>query len=95
MILKLFEENKQVLQREFGVKKIGVFGSYARGEGTKHSDIDVIVVFEEGQKTFDNYMGLAFFLERLFGKKVDLLTPEGISPYILPYIEKEIVYEEL
>lgn len=94
-ILELLKKNREVLQREFGVRRIGVFGSYARGEESAKSDIDLIVEFETGKKTFDNFMNLAFYLEQLFGKKVDLLTPEGISPYIRPFIERETVYEKL
>ncbi len=76
-------------------KKIGIFGSFVRGEESFGSDIDVIVEFQAGGKTFDNFMNLAFFLEELFGRKVDLMTLEGVSPFLFPYIEKEIIYEEL
>ncbi len=93
-ILELLKDNREVLQREFGVRRIGVFGSYARSEESETSDIDIIVEFEAERRIFDNFMDLAFYLEELFGKKVDLLTPEGISPYIRPFIEREIVYEE-
>ena len=93
-ILKVMRENKDKI-KSFGVKKIGIFGSFARGEEKERSDIDIIVEFEEGKKNFDNFMNLAFYLEELFGRKVDLLTPESISPYIKPYIEKEAVYERI
>ena len=93
-ILKVIRENKDKI-KSFGVKKIGIFGSFARGEEKERSDIDIIVEFEEGKKNFDNFMNLAFYLEELFGRKVDLLTPESISPYIKPYIEKEAVYERI
>jgi len=93
-ILKVIRENKDKI-KSFGVKKIGIFGSFVRGEEKERSDIDIIVEFEEGKKNFDNFMNLAFYLEELFRRKVDLLTPESISPYIKPYIEKEAVYERI
>jgi len=78
-ILKVMRENKDKI-KSFGVKKIGIFGSFARGEEKERSDIDIIVEFEEGKKNFDNFMNLAFYLEELSGRKVGLLTPESISP---------------
>jgi len=53
------------------------------------------VEFEEGKKNFDNFINLAFYLEELLGRKVDLLTPESISQYIKPYMEKEVIYESV
>jgi hypothetical protein len=93
-ILKRLRENVKKI-KTFGVKKIGLFGSYLKDKQKESSDIDFIVEFEEDKKTFDNFIELAFFLEEIFKKQVDLLTLESISPYIKPYIEKEIVYAEL
>lgn len=56
--------------RGYGVRRIGLFGSYCRGEQTETSDVDILVEFEDDEKTFDNYMDLKFFLEDLFGLKV-------------------------
>jgi len=53
------------------------------------------VEFEEGKKNFDNFINLAFFLEELLSRNVDLLTPESISPYMKSYIESEVVYESV
>ena len=61
-IFSVLEENRLRL-RALGVKKIGLFGSYLRGEQRPDSDIDLLVQFEPGQKTFDNFMELCFFLE--------------------------------
>jgi len=91
-IFTLLAENESQLQR-LGVRRCGLFGSFARGEQGEQSDVDILVEFEEGRKTFDNFMGLAFFLEDLFGRKVDLLTPESLSPYIGPHILREVEYE--
>ena len=93
-ILKKIRENRDKI-RSFGVKKIGIFGSFVRGEEKEGSDIDIIVEFEEGKKNFDNFINLAFFLEELLGRNVNLLTSESISPYIKPYIESEVIYESV
>jgi predicted nucleotidyltransferase len=61
----------------------------------RKSDIDLLVFFDEGKLSFGSYMDLNFYLEDLLHTKVDLLTPEQISPHIMPYIQKEIRYESL
>ncbi|MEW6701386.1 MAG: nucleotidyltransferase family protein [Bacteroidota bacterium] len=90
-IFKILQRNHSILKK-YRVKKIGLFGSYLRDEASKGSDIDLLVDFEE--KTFDNFIELAFALEKVFNRKIDLLTEEGISPYILPYIKNEIQWYE-
>ncbi len=92
--LQVLRENEKEIKKRFGVAKIGIFGSTARGEANRDSDIDILVEFEEGKKTFDNFMDLAFFLEGIFGRKVDLLTPLGLHPYLRPYVEREVVWSE-
>jgi len=90
-ILKKIEESKDKIKK-FGVRRIGLFGSYIRGEQRKESDIDVLVEFEKGKKTFDNYMELKFFLEDLFNCKVDLVILESIKPDLKPHILKSVKY---
>ena len=82
-------DNREIL-RKYGVKRIGLFRSYVRGIATAASDIDFLVELE--RLTFRDYMGLALFLEDLFKKDVDLVTPTSIKPGFKPYIEKEIEY---
>jgi predicted nucleotidyltransferase len=72
-----------------------LFGSFVRGRQNANSDVDVLVEFLPGQKTFDNFMQLSFLLEGLFQRKVELITREALSPYIGPYILKEIEYVAL
>lgn len=76
--------------REFGVRRCGVFGSFVRGNSTAHSDVDFLVEFETGKKTFDNFIRLAFFLEDILGRPVEIVTPESLSPYIGPHILREV-----
>ena len=77
-ILRKIEENKDKIKR-FGVKRLGLFGSYIRDEQKSGSDIDIVVEFEKGMKTFDNYMDLKFFLEDIFNCKVDLVIVDTIN----------------
>lgn len=74
------------------MKSTGIFGSIVRGEETQHSDIDILVEFEEGQELFKNYMGLKFLLEDTFRRKVDLVIIETLKPLIKDDILKEAVY---
>ena len=82
----------QTQLKRFGVKRCGLFGSFVRDQGSPDSDIDLLVEFEQGQKTFDNFMGLVFYLEDLLGRKIDLVTTESLSPYIGPHILREVEY---
>lgn len=90
-IINVLSRNRELLKK-YHVKRIGLFGSLVRDEGTEKSDIDLLVDFEE--KSFDNFIELTFELEKIFGRKVDLLTEQGISPYILDYIKNEIQWYE-
>ena len=76
--------------REYGVKQIGLFGSYVNGTAHASSDIGLLVELE--RLTFHDYMGLALFLEDLFKKKIDLVTAKSIKPRLRPQIEKEVEY---
>jgi predicted nucleotidyltransferase len=77
---------------EFGVKQIGLFGSYLRNEATINSDIDLLVDISRERKTFRNFMALNYYLEDLFGCKVELVTKQSLSPYIGPHILKTVEY---
>ena len=90
-----FLENHRVELKEFKVKRLRLFGSFIRGEQTLNSDIDFIVEYEEGGKLFDDFMRLIDFLEAAFGYRVELATPESLSAYIKPYIDKEVRYVQV
>jgi predicted nucleotidyltransferase len=91
-ILSLIRNHKSELAG-YGIRGIGLFGSYLRNEQTDFSDIDILIDFEPEKESFDNYMAVYDFLERLFaGKKVEVLTKNGLSPYIGPKILTEVVY---
>ncbi len=90
------EEILQALQthreriRGFGVRRIGLFGSYARNEPTASSDMDFVVDFEK--KSFDGYMDLKAFLEDLFQRPVDLVVADAVKPALRAAIVDEAVY---
>ena len=75
---------------EFGVRSVDLFGSVARDEAKAGSDLDVLVDFGDAL-SFDNYMGLKFFLEDLLGARVDVVTPGTLLPRIEKAVMKEIV----
>ena len=89
-ILSLLERHRDDLKQRFAVKHIAVFGSAARDEMREGSDVDVLVEFE-GPATFDGYMDLKFYLEALFGTRVDLVTPDSVKPRMRPMIEREMI----
>ena len=78
--------------KSFGVKRLGLFGSFVRNEQNTGSDIDLLVEFEEGQKTFDNFIHLSFWLEEMLERPVELVTVDAVSPYLRPYITQEVEY---
>ena len=75
-----------------GVARLGLFGSFVRQEQAADSDVDPLVEFAPGKKTFDNFMQLSFLLEDIFQRRVELVTPESLSPYIGPHVLQEVEY---
>ena len=76
----------------FGVKEIGIFGSFLTNIANLNSDIDLLVDLKKENKTFKNFMSLNYFLEKLLNRKVDLVTKQSLSPYIGPHILKSVEY---
>ena len=91
LILKELIKHQAKL-KSFGVAKLGLFGSFVDNTQTENSDIDFLVEFEDGKKTFDNYMELKFFFEETFHRKVDLVTPKSIKPFLKDSILKTVQY---
>jgi len=90
--LALLREHEPEIKTRFGVAKIGIFGSFIRGEERPDSDVDVLVTFRNGEKSFDRSMDCKFYLEDLFGRKVDLVMKGTIKKRLRPYILGEVVY---
>jgi len=93
-IINLIIENKQAF-RNFGATKVGLFGSFVRGGQTASSDVDLLVEFIPGQKNYRNLLGTADLAEGLVGRRVEIVTSGSISPFIAPYIEKEVEYVQI
>ncbi len=94
-IFKTIKSNASKL-KGFGVKKIGLFGSYVRNEQTENSDLDLLIDFEPEQESFDNLMNIYDLIESAFkGTKVEIVTKNGLSDYIGPYILKEVEYVQI
>ncbi len=78
---------------QYGVSKVGLFGSSARGEAGQNSDIDILVDFHDDMETYHNFMAACDCLENgLSGQRVEIVTLKGLSQYIGPYILNEVVY---
>jgi predicted nucleotidyltransferase len=76
------------LRRDFGVRRVALFGSTARDEAREDSDLDILVEFDV-VPTLDAFVGLKFFLEDHIGRKVDLVTPDALKPRMRPAVERE------
>ncbi|MFC4871708.1 nucleotidyltransferase family protein [Negadavirga shengliensis] len=91
-ILRLISSKKAEIYK-YGVKRIGLFGSYVRNEQTENSDIDILIDFVADKENFDNYMTVYDIIEKLFeNHKVEIVTKNGLSPYIGPKILNEVQY---
>ena len=90
--VKRLKEVESEIKSRFHVSRIGVFGSFARGEDREESDVDVLVEFKPGFKTFDNYMDLKYHLEDLFSRKVDLVTVNALKPQLKDGILQDVIY---
>lgn len=91
LILRELENKKNEILK-YGVIKIGLFGSFLNNKNKDESDIDIIVKFEF--PTYESYIELLYFLRKIFGKKIDLVTEDSLSKNLL-YILKEAKYARL
>jgi uncharacterized protein len=82
---------KPELQRRFGVTRLALFGSTARGEARPDSDVDVLVAFEEPASAA-RYFGVQFYLEERLGCAVDLVTEKALRVELKPFIEREAIH---
>jgi excisionase family DNA binding protein len=89
-LLRLLREAVPDMRERFGVRRIGVFGSAARGEAGPKSDVDVLVEFED--PAFDRYMDLKFYLEDLFGRPCDLVLEESLKEDLRGSVMNEVLF---
>ena len=92
-ILDYLKSHNDYYRNQFGVQFIGIFGSFARGEADRNSDIDILYKIEEEKKlSIFDYLKLNKHLEDYFHKKIDLVREEQIKPLLKSYIQKDISY---
>ena len=90
--VRRLREHRDELFARFDLNRLGVFGSMARGDAGPRSDVDVLVSFKKGRKTFDNYIDLKLFLEDLLRREVDLVTLDYMRPRVRARVMGEIIY---
>lgn len=90
-ILDALAEHSEKLYA-LGARRIGLFGSFVRGEQTPDSDIDILVTM--ARPSYDDFCNVKFYLEDFFGREVDLVMETALKPRIRPYIMSEVVYAE-
>ncbi len=81
--------------RQLGVQRLGLFGSFLRGDSHEGSDVDLLVEFVSGRKSFDSFMNVCFRLEDTLQRHVELVTMESLSKHIGPHILEEAEYVTL
>lgn len=100
MLYNNFVPNKRIITKiqkhrlhlnSLGVKSLAIFGSVARGEERKDSDVDILVEFD-GAITFDRFMNTKFYLEELLDRRVDLVVQKALKPRIKTRIAQDLVY---
>jgi predicted nucleotidyltransferase len=90
-IKEIIQEHKEDLKKEYGVKEIGIFGSYVRGEQKAISDVDILIELER-PVGFVKFMKLEKRISDILGVKVDLVTKKALKPYIGQRILQEVQY---
>jgi len=89
-IKEILKKHEEELKEKYGIKEIGIFGSYLRGEAKEESDLDILVEFEKPIGFF-KFLELEEYLSNLIGIKVDLVSKKALKPHIGKYILKEVV----
>lgn len=89
-IEKIIKQHREELEEKYKVKRIGVFGSYARGDQNQGSDLDILVEFKEPVGFL--FIHQADFLEEILESQVDLATPDAIKPNRRKYIMEDVSY---
>lgn len=90
-ILDVLARSKPILAARYGVTRLALFGSAARGTAQRESDVDILIAFD-GPATADRYFGVQFYLEDRLGRPVDLVTENALRAELRPFIEREAMY---
>ena len=90
-IVRILEKQKEILKQKYGVKEIGIFGSYVRGRAKGRSDLDILVEFDRSIGLL-KFVNLENYLSEILGVKVDLVIKDVLKPRIGKHILEEVVY---
>lgn len=91
-ILEFIKKHKKLTYQRYGVVRIGIFGSRAKGSGKKQSDIDILIEMEKGKKNLHNFLEFKRFLEKNLGIRVDLGTESSLKPMVKEAIKEDLIY---
>lgn len=91
-ILSFLKENKDKFQKDFHISKLGLFGSYARGEATEESDIDLLIEFDGEVNIFETKFMIREFIKKQLGKDVDICREKYLKSYAKDKILSEVIY---
>ena len=91
-LISLLKNNKSLLKREFGVNRLGIFGSFAWGSIHAKSDIDIVVELDKKRKTLHNFMQLKRYLEQQTEREIDLGFEQSLKPIVRKSIKSQIIY---
>ena len=91
-VLTYLRTNKSSFEQQFGVIRIGLFGSYARDNAGKDSDLDLAIEMQPDKKSMKNFLGFKRHLEAYFGKRVDLGIESALKPLVREQVRKEVIY---
>jgi predicted nucleotidyltransferase len=91
-ITSKLKDLKPVLQQDYGVEEIALFGSFAKKTQLINSDLDILIEFKPGYNTFDNFMNLKLNLEDIFNRKIDLGIKKNIRKEFKAQILEEAIY---
>ncbi|WP_219968308.1 nucleotidyltransferase family protein [Methanospirillum stamsii] len=91
-VLSKLNSHIEEMKRNYGVTRLGIFGSVSRREDTSDSDIDILVDLTPEKGIYRRYINLADELEEIFGRFVDLVTVKGLSLHMRPYVEREVIW---
>jgi hypothetical protein len=90
--ITILKNKKEYLHEAFGVIRLGLFGSFVRGEQTPSSDLDVIIEMETEKKNLHSFLQIKRYLEKETARKVDLGFEHSLKPIVREKIKKEIIY---
>ena len=91
-VLSVLKREVMSVKDRFGVRRMGLFGSVVRDEAGDQSDIDILIELDPASVSYWKYLDLEEHLQSLFPRKVEIVTTDGVSKYILPYISREVVW---